>query len=707
MKINNEDKNKHVEVILIVPLGVEESIFPWGIYSIKDYLTKTCESLMVKIWDLRKDHTFTEINKQYGKLLKKLFVSLKPDQTGPFLRLISNPFIFFGVVSCLGEKFLGLTRCKNLINSTYAQDVNNLQRKASSYLTEKINEYIKDAEGKNRIWAFSVFDYTVFNSLYIARLIKENDPGSTVVFGGDYFDFENARKIMRNIAFVDGVVVGYGEEVMRRIVIEQQERVPFQNLRIKGLVNAFVMRGGEESQMLMEVNTPPFFHDLPNNPFISYVQRAETGEIRVLTQRGCSWGNCTFCTQLDNKKFFPISTEVVLREIQAAIETTNEETIRIRIDSDDISREFFLELLKFLESYKDRNVKFNINGWFQVKSFRREMAASLEKIDHQKINLRFWMNLESLNYGTLKHMQKGHSPIQAIEAAKAVLDCGLLLGTNYFIHFPLENRENLSQEVQFLKSATHLLMPPKVGVAVFPYAANNRDQIFLNQEKYHLKITRNPGDKWLQEAFGVDLPFSIWSHSYSYKPSLAPDHLLTSSYYYALMSRNSAYLPSVFSNIHWKEIKKSLGEQITFFARVLRYFAWVFIHYSFQLFKKGSIFHQRTNLILYFSKVAYNTGNNSTTKSQFFLQNNCLTKDYHIPGNREKWSLLLNHNELNILRYLYWKRKRHEVIEKFKTVMSEPDIIKFLDRHIKLGTLVQFKDLLLCVVNDPEYWQSN
>jgi hypothetical protein len=92
-------------------------------------------------------------------------------------------------------------------------------------------------------------------------------------------------------------------------------------------------------------------------------------------------------------------------------------------------------------------------------------------------------------------------------------------------------------------------------------------------------------------------------------------------------------------------------------------------------------------------------------KSYFFLEDRYLKKEYNGPGKKEKWSVELSSNELRILRYLYWSRKRRQVMETFKEEMSEAEITDIIDRHIKRGSLVQFKDLLLCVFNDPGYWK--
>ena len=45
-----------------------------------------------------------------------------------------------------------------------------------------------------------------------------------------------------------------------------------------------------------------------------------------------------------------------------------------------------------------------------------------------------------------------------------------------------------------------------------------------------------------------------------------------------------------------------------------------------------------------------------------------------------------------------------DVIEKFEGVWKKQDILSFISYHIKLGTIIRYNELLLCVANNPEYW---
>jgi hypothetical protein len=272
-------------------------------------------------------------------------------------------------------------------------------------------------------------------------------------------------------------------------------------------------------------------------------------------------------------------------------------------------------------------------------------------------------------------------------------------------------------------------MPPKGGVSFYPYFANNRDAIYQNQEKFKIKIKRLPGDIWLKEVFGIDLPFSIWAQYYNEKPSFDMDRILGYSYYQAIKARDAVFRPSRLANNNWNKAKRTLRERAAYFYRSLQFFAWESIHYSLQIIGKGNVFRLRTKLFLYFSRVmdaanAIKANSEETLKSRFnqnarvmstkqyeqpsffSLRDDCLYKDYAAPGAREKWSLSLNSDERKVIRYLYWSRKRKDVIQKFENENSEPEITEIIECHIKLGSLIQFRNLLLCVVNDPGYWKE-
>jgi hypothetical protein len=90
---------------------------------------------------------------------------------------------------------------------------------------------------------------------------------------------------------------------------------------------------------------------------------------------------------------------------------------------------------------------------------------------------------------------------------------------------------------------------------------------------------------------------------------------------------------------------------------------------------------------------------------QFFLKDSRLIKKYPFPF-REDWSMELNPLELEILRYLYGPRKSDDVIARFKIKYSDYAINEILDKHLRLGSIVQHKNKLMSIFHDPGYLQT-
>ncbi|NIM14257.1 MAG: hypothetical protein GTO45_19655 [Candidatus Aminicenantes bacterium] len=737
-KKENSENKRHVEVILVVPLGVDPRIFLWGIHSIKDYLSKTCKFASIRLWDFRNDTFYEELNKHYSMSLSKLFLSMKEHQMNTFFGVTTSPYIFMGLAAGAGDDFFKIARLYKWLRPSCSRDLRVLKKKVDEHIIQKIGNYIKENQDAKRVWAFSVYDYTLFFSLHIARLIKQNDPKASVIFGGDYFNFQNAKEIIKGkriktdngIPDVDGIVVGYGEEVMREIVSQQRNGTSLSTFQLEGFINDAYLQNPHSRT---EVNTPKFYEKLPTEPIVSYARKDRSGEIRVLSQRGCSWGKCIFCTQIDKERFYPISVDHLIQNIQNEIKnhTGKDSPLRITFDSDENSIDMFIDFIKYFNTIEDPGMRFDITLWIQVKSFRKKVAEALAQIDSKKIRVLLKLNFESLNDETLRNMRKGHSPLQAIEAAKSGQDSGHSFITNYFTHFPLETDESVEREVKILKRVAHLFMPPKGEGVFFPYFSNNRDGIYQEQDKYMVKIRRRRGDSWLKSIFGIDLPFSQWSHYYDERPKTGYHGrygLLTWTLYKIIKTSDARYRPLQRAKMNWPIPKLRLKRRAASFGIFLQLNALIIFSYFLLLpFGKRKFFRQRTHLFKYLTKVTDTpiTGTDSegalqascrpkarmiskmahVRPSHFFLQDNSLKKEYNGPEKKENWTRELHSNELRVLRYLYWTRKRSKVVETFKNEISEQEITEIINRHINLGTVVQFKDLLLSVVNDPGYWK--
>src|SRR5262249_55784883 len=148
--------------------------------------------------------------------------------------------------------------------------------------------------------------------IFLATKIKQRRPDAAILFGGDYFTFESAASLIRQCSIVDGVVVGYGEEAMRQVVHALQSGGDATEARIRGLVNrasivrpepvapifpdrAWLKSQGGDQDRTQIVNVPVTYRPSAENN-IKCVRADRADNLRVMFQRGCSYGECTFCT---------------------------------------------------------------------------------------------------------------------------------------------------------------------------------------------------------------------------------------------------------------------------------------------------------------------------------------------------------------------------------------------------------------------------
>lgn len=701
-----------VDLILISPFGVENDIFPWGVHSLKEYTGLMCQSVHTVILDFRTHGFFKQKNSQYSELLQQIFFSLSAQQKDTFFGEISNPYIFLSFLAFSGDAIKPFLRRKGIVSPRVFNHLRQLQADMEDYIKKEISAIITGSKAR-RIWGLSVYDRTLFACLHLAKRIKELDPDSTVLMGGDYFNFDRAIETQKVISFIDGIVVGYGEEVLRNIISNQQqpEPEPVKDLLIQGLINHTYLKTEDKEKPNQQICIPSFYEELRTEPKIAYVQEHVSGEIRILSQRGCKWGKCSFCTQIDKHLHFEISESYLLNGIYHYIEKKKEQpVIKISFDSDENDPWMFMKFLNQIESAKEIDNRFEIVLWLQVKMFEKELGRVLSRIDNKKIQVLFKLNFESLNTKTLRDMKKGHSPLQAIEAAKAVQDSGHQFITNYFIHFPLENSEGIAAETRFLSRIIHLLTPPMGRIVFTPYGANDRDSIYKNNAHYKIKTKPLSNDTWLEKAFGLKLPFSFWAYNYDHVLSLRTERWGINSYYHYLKSSSNIDRHRRLALKTWNPSKLPLREKHARLGRMVKKMIWGSMFKLFQLSVHGKIFQQRTRLIDHLkenmSLDPHSLSLPDAPLSSFYIENNILKKDYRVPGYEDKWEKQLKENELEILRYLYWTRSKKHVTEAFKNKWSEEEINTIVDDHIKRGSIVQFKQLLLCVANDRGYWKS-
>jgi len=687
---------------LVVPHGVEPAIFPWGASLIRDYVRHHVENAHVELLNFSADQELRELFEAHQSLLEirdrmtsrahQIFVGNAPYKD-----------TFLGLVATLGGRFFEIADRHGMFRQSQLGDraerldqVQRFSRAFDELMSRRIAAEKSAADGCLHVVGFSTYDHTVFNTIGLAdRFRRESNPDLLLV-GGDYWDFRNAPKTLAALPFIDAVVVGYGEQSLVEIMAALRSGRHVGELNIKGVVTR--ARNTEATPLPPDQGEAPIFirpRDLrvENRTWTFNVPDAYTAKsqgspfrlvhrdlhhqnhYRILTQRGCSFGGCRFCTQIDKMLHFEFGIDEVWRQVVEQLESDNpEQPVGFTIDNDEMTSPDLIFLLKQIDSlpYQVNSVTF----FYQVKLFTPEIAKTLSELQNPG-RFSFVMNWESLNPQTLKNMTKGHYPLDGIQAAKAVLDCGAAIATNYMVHFPLQGPDDIEIEADLLEKSLHLLTHPNASPALFPYAANGRDTISGKPEKFNITVKRNPYNVWMVEAYGADLDISFWQYEYFENLAWKSERVL------ARLFHESRKSPS------------PLG-------RALR--SWMFT--ATAMASRKPAYQRRMQLFEYISRATYRKHQSPLPRSSFFIEGTSLHRHFRAWRNGEQWSRSLSRDELLVLRALYFSQSQKDLIQQLKREMHEGKTLQIVSDHLALGTLVEQRGKLLCVANDPGYWRE-
>lgn len=520
-----------IDVVLVTPPGLDPHIYPWGVQSLADTLASRDAGARVTRWSLHEAAWVRALADRYGDALLALVRALRPEASNVFFGHTVSPTLLLGAAACAGAGFvdvaararlLGRLRSARALRRRVGGRLDALQRDYRAELDGWIDAHCAAAPGARRLWGLSVYDYTLLDGLHVSQRIRALDPEAAIVLGGDYFDYQAAGAVTAAVAAVDAAVVGYGEQTLVQLVAALRRTGTIAGTRAPGLV----MRGaatetdgpacddGADRLVTLGrtalVNVPASYRAPGEPPPVRYAQARPDGSVRVLTQRGCSWGKCTFCSQIDRRMYFQIGTEHIVAQLDEALAHGADGIRRVVLDADENDLGVVLPVLERLNDTDDR---FVAEFWLMVRKFGAELPRFLAW-RNRRVLAKVILNVESLNQRTLRRMKKGVSTLEAVQAIKAVQDVGHVVQSNYFVNYPRESVDDVREEAALLARVVHLLMPPRVLLSGFSYMANGRDDIRFDRERYGVRAGRLREDVWLRALFGVDVPFSVWSYRY-------------------------------------------------------------------------------------------------------------------------------------------------------------------------------------------------
>lgn len=307
---------------------------------------------------------------------------------------------------------------------------------------ELIDGYLKQiCNSDAKIIGFSIFDTSVFFSMFLAKKIKEKCQDKLIVFGGPHCSPYMGRDFIISQNCVDVVVWGEGEETLAQIV----------NMAIKGrepklCPGALIKKDGEildggERPLIDSLDSLPFpdFNDYPLGHYI------RPDVIPVSTSRGCV-NRCIFCNEWPYWKRYRYKTgEYIFHEIKHQL---------LRYPQAK-SIEFYDSLcngnLKELSALSGLIIKDKLKiRWGGQAIIHSGMNRELLSKFKESGCWCFAYGLESGSQKIIDRIRKGFQIIDAERVVKETFEAGIDVSLNVMFGHPGETEDDFKETLDFI-----------------------------------------------------------------------------------------------------------------------------------------------------------------------------------------------------------------------------------------------------------------
>ena len=213
------------DLVLAVPFGLYPGHTPWGAEVLRDYLKYKLPEVNVFIWDLRYEDRILKLFEEYSDCISitlNLLFKVRYQMEQPFRDYgpDSRANYIFVILRYGGDIFSILQSEKipfDVKNGAVLQKkLQELKKHFESIIQDKIQEH----SGRKRrvVFGISVYERTLFETLYLASIARRAKDGVSVIAGGEAMNISIGRAIVERNNEIDGVVVGLGEMTLFRIM---------------------------------------------------------------------------------------------------------------------------------------------------------------------------------------------------------------------------------------------------------------------------------------------------------------------------------------------------------------------------------------------------------------------------------------------------------------------------------------------------------
>jgi ribosomal peptide maturation radical SAM protein 1 len=321
-------------------------------------------------------------------------------------------------------------------------------------------------------------------SVTLAKLIKEKYPSIKILFGGSNFDSEMGLEYFRVFEWIDYVISGEAEDSLPALMDALASDSPIPKGVIHRVDGDIRFEESQENFNDFKQYGPPDYGDYfeqireidPQSPLL------ENPIILYETARGCWWGekhHCTFCgLNASTMEFRARDMEQVHADLADLSKRYNSYRFRL-VDN-------ILEM-KYIDGVFGEFAQNNYDLQFFIEVKSNLTKAQIKNLAHGGVNV-IQPGIESFSANQLQEMDKGVRPIQNVFCLKWAMYYGMEVSWSILTGFPLETDADYRQQIDLLKSLTHLQPPISVGdiwlERFSPY--------FTRSDQYGIRIT-GPG----------------------------------------------------------------------------------------------------------------------------------------------------------------------------------------------------------------------
>ena len=304
---------------------------------------------------------------------------------------------------------------------------------------DAVNQHIKESPVDIILLSAYLNHYPSVKAL--ANLAQQAD--IPLLLGGPAFNNEKVVNKWINLEGVSAIFGGEADFVITHLVdaiIEKKDLSQFSGTFTKGQKETLAAPPLQELEQL----PIPDFSDFPWDYYQHKI-------IPIMTGRGCSWGVCTFCsdvTTANGRTFRSRSVDAVLNEIHEQAKRYNSKDfifLDIKLNSDvEVWRALIANFQKILPGgHWIGTVHVNATG---------ENGLSAEELKAAKASglIRMSFGLETGSKNLNRRMGKGTTIEQNSQFVEDAYNAGISLRASMMLGYPSETTEDIWQSVAFL-----------------------------------------------------------------------------------------------------------------------------------------------------------------------------------------------------------------------------------------------------------------